>query len=108
MRHKHAEVMKIWVDDMTTQIQFYDKTKDDWIDCNGIGGPSWANEFEYRIKPEPKPDVVYYACFDEGDVLEKVRQLESCITISLHKALDSLKLTFDGETGKLKSAEVIS
>ena len=47
-------------------------------------------------KPEPKPDVeVKYFVFDDGKV----------VWCENEKAI--LKLTFDGETGELKSAEVL-
>jgi hypothetical protein len=78
----------------------------DWIKSN-LEIISWENpsyfgyykESEYRIKPEPKPDVVKYA---------------NAWTYGLYGAYEdltrnppNLKLTFDGETGELKSAEVL-
>ena len=55
-----------------------------------------AEDYEWRTKPEPKPDVVKYGLAWE--------RIWDCKPMSG----DNLKLTFDGETGKLKSAEVIS
>ena len=53
-------------------------------------------EKEYNFKPESKPDVVKYA---------------TTFMTSWHKekpdTTDNLKLTFNGETGELKSAEVL-
>jgi hypothetical protein len=58
--------------------------------------PTFSGSLEYRIKPTPKPDVV---CYYTADVNNR----------DVGKILmgDNLKLTFDGETGELKSAEVI-
>jgi hypothetical protein len=59
-----------------------------------------------RLEEEPKPDRVYYGVFDIEDVQSGKRILDSCFT-SMEDAADDIKLTFDGETGKLKSAEVL-
>ena len=51
-----------------------------------------------RVKSEPKPDVVWYA---------HIHSHGYCIPGITHFPDANLKLTFDGETGKLKSAEVL-
>jgi hypothetical protein len=95
--HKHAEVIKAWADG--AEIQSRRRNNDEWCDTPS---PSWYKDTEYRIKQEPKPDHVYYGVFEmNGSML-----LESCFT-KVKDDGDELKLTFDGETGKLKSAEVI-
>lgn len=89
--HKHAELIKAWADGAT-------------IECNDCGvwfyanNPTWQENMEYRIKPEPKPDVVKLSAVylnEFGDYILKSSSIEN------------LKLTFDGETGELKSAEVL-
>lgn len=93
--HKHADLIKAWADG--AEIQWYDDTPKEhrWKDC-----PEWFiwNErYDFRIKPEPKPDFVdlhYVEWRGEGTWFRK-------------DLLSNLKLTFDGETGKLKSAEVL-
>ena len=93
MKHKHSELIKKWADG--AQIQIRDDLDDIWLDTNS---PSWDAEYQYRIKPEPKPDIVHIkrvvlsnrifgVAFDYGDV--------------------NIRLNFDGETGNLKSAEVL-
>jgi hypothetical protein len=77
------------------QIQVY-RRDDNWIT---VLSPSWHFSEEYRIQPEPKPDVVVEYGFE-------------VYGIALHSDKNSLipknlRLTFDGETGKLKSAEVL-
>ena len=50
--HKHAEVIKAWADG--EQIQYRDRPDADWKNCH----PSWALDYEYRVKPEP---LIIYA-----------------------------------------------
>lgn len=52
MKHKHADVMTIWLQDMSTKIQFRNKCFNEWEDCSKYG-PEWENNTEYRIKPQP-------------------------------------------------------
>lgn len=54
---------------------------------------------ELNIKPEPKPDVVEY--------LRVGRRTYSSTLEWSNSTRANLKLTYDGETGDLKSAEVI-
>ena len=92
--HKHADLIKAWADG-------------DQIEYLGIGSasvwesvtnPRWDGYGEYRIKPKPKPDVEKY-CRATRVGFE---------TITGHQyRQDNLKLTFDGETGLLKAAEVL-
>ena len=95
--HPHAELIKAWADG--AQIEAY-KGGGLWI---YLSSPTWNEGTSYRIKPEPKPDVVYYGVF--GDIGSAA--LESCFTKFNDDDEDALKLTFDGKTGKLKSAEVL-
>lgn len=94
--HKHAELIKAWADG--AEIEYWQDGSGWYLDMK----PKW-NEFQkYRIKPEPKPDRVQKVlitsdgCFYEGQ-------------FSYHfiKSSPNLNLIWDGETGKLKSAEVL-
>ena len=108
MKHKHAELIKAWADGAIIEGISPSRGIDWWmVESN----PDWANtEVEYRIKPEPKPDLVMYSRVlsmqehkDGGYyawVSNAYTQMPSCKN-------DNLKLTFDGETGELKSAEVL-
>jgi hypothetical protein len=104
--HKHAELIKAWADG--AEIEFYDTRFEEhrWKLCGTP--PLWREDFEYRIKPEPKPDVVRYACHDrfENSPLMQLRLYRVEQNID-NPSTGQLKLTFDGETGKLKSAEVL-
>jgi hypothetical protein len=91
MKRKHAELIKAWADG--AEIQIWNRHSDAW---EYQEWPVFFDEYEYREKP--KPDVVYYANCSMGLMaayrIEKFRN-------------DNLRLTFCGETGELKSAEVL-
>ena len=67
--------------------------------------PHWHPRNQYRVKPEPKPDVVLFGCImmDHpgkariNPIGADERKLDS----------DTCMFVFDGETGKLKKAEVL-
>lgn len=50
--HKHAELIKAWADGAEIECYCVDET---W---QPVGEPFWKPGTEYRIKPEPKPNVV--------------------------------------------------
>ena len=100
MKHKHAELIKAWADGAI--IQFYAKERDKWLDCLS---PSWVIEVNYRIKPEPKPDVVRFLGMREF-CLGKWEYAEDDFDMISHWPC-KLKLTFNGETGKLINAEIL-
>ena len=90
--HKHAELIKAWADGAEIEIKFYNG----WRDCRPV---DWSEHAEFRIKPEPKPDFVVYPH------VAQYRGENGYGRAMLVK--DKLKLTFDGETGELKLAEVL-
>ena len=96
--HKHAELIHAWADGATIEARC--------VVPNEIGewktftNPNWDVPYaEYRIKPEPKSDVVKYAyvAMFGMDYLGLNNQISEYA---------NLKLTFD-TTGELKSAEVL-
>ena len=88
--HKHRDLIIAWANGATIQICL-----DTGYWCDDPY-PAWDGEFVYRIKPEPKPDQ------------------SRTMFVELHPKLDNafnkpnLKLTFDGETEKLKAVEIIN
>lgn len=89
--HKHAEIIKAWADG--AEIEVYDGLHDRWCDLTN-SCPAWTSQ-RYRIKPEPKPDIVVSRwVYQDGS--------------TAHCSQSNVKYIFDGETGKLKSAEVIA
>jgi len=93
MRHKHADLICAWA--KGAQIEYFSDVMNNWRDvCSRV---QWIDDVEYRIKPEPKPDVVVQ--FHAVDY--------SVYSAMYFDRIPNLKLTFDGETGELKSAEVL-
>jgi hypothetical protein len=90
MRHKHALEIIAWAGG--EEIQYYDAIMCRWVDDKN---PKWDEETKFRVKPEPKPDVVVrYGANKRGLWIEPWGDT-------------NLRLTFDGETDELKSAEVL-
>jgi hypothetical protein len=97
--HKHAELIKAWADG--ADIEHFSVPAQIWM---YTASPAWNPENQYRISPEPKPDVVFYArillpYFDALPYVNGIGQHQGC--------LDNSMFIFDGSTGKLKSAEVL-
>ena len=90
MKHKHYDVIVAWAEGK--EIQIWCEVYKKWLDDEQ---PFWLEEQEYRIKPEPKPDVVGIVYVTKHNVGFS------------SDGNSNLRLTFDGETGKLKQAEVI-
>ena len=92
MKLKHADLIKAWADG--AQIEYFNELSNEWrtfVNEHTI----WYEEWKYRIKPEPKPDIVMYF---------EVRKPYGEI---LPNPFHNIKAIYDGETGGLKSAEVI-
>lgn len=102
MKRKHSELIKAWADG--ARIQCLSQPFNEWIDVNH--NPSWRDDREYRIKPEPKPDIVKHIHFDADSQLSEIFIGDDLENKHSHWDLH-LKVVIDGETGKLKSAEVI-
>jgi hypothetical protein len=92
--HKHAELIKAWADG--AEIEGLNSLGE-WVQ---IWVTTWSEVDKFRIKPEPKPDVV--------DLVRMHRQHTPYMFEPTDICPADLKLTFDGETGKLKAAEVIA
>lgn len=91
--HVHAELIKAWADGATIQIQL--PSTGTWHDNPS---PTWCANVKYRIKPEPKPDTTQYAMLTTEGFTTPT---PFCF------GGDNVKATFDGETGKLKSVEMV-
>jgi hypothetical protein len=88
-RHKHADLIHAWADG--AEIQVLNNGK--WID---IYYPVWEKTAEYRVKLQLKPDYVLY---------DNV-SLETELSMRIGNN-SNVRYTFDGETNKLKSVEVL-
>lgn len=101
--HKHAEVIKAWADGAEIEIRM----EEGWYT---VYDPIWNSNDTFRIKPEPNPDFVAVGIL-ELDVfplnLRKLASYHTKFRVSERWEKDNVRVTFDGETGKLKSAEVL-
>ena len=80
-RHKHADVIIAWANGEIVQHRAHSEYE--WLDNRF---PSWCENSEYRIKPEPKPDIRARLWVD---TVNKIH----------------LTFVFDGETKVFKTVE---
>lgn len=101
--HKHAKLIKAWADG--AEIERRRNAHWHWIVTHK---PDWSEAYEYRIKPESKHDFVAKGIIEwGGNTANGVADYDTAFRVSEHWERDNIKLTFDGETGELKSAEVL-
>jgi hypothetical protein len=96
--HKHADVIHAWADGGTVQYKSQ-RGECEWKDDVY---PVFDVNYEYRIKPEPKPDDVHHVRF--------IKLGEGTATFSWCSKGDAsanARITFDGETAELKSVEIL-
>ncbi len=97
-RHKHADLIIAWANGAEMQVR--DSSGGPWLSYESGENPSWSNDFEYRVKPEPKPDykligkVLLYSDQSDKDPLNR-EWLVDCFCV------------FDGEANTLKSVEIL-
>lgn len=90
--HVHANLIKAWADGF--EIESYSAYENKWRDAKR---PIWMPDVKYRIKPQPTPDVVStYWAVPWGSPMPTGERVSN------------LKLIFDGETGALKAAELLT
>lgn len=90
--HKHAELIKAWADG--AEIEF-----DTGVGWKSVSGPCWSEINRYRIKPTPKPDLVrYFVLHNDGEL---------GVVCENQRPYHNIKYTLDGNTGVLKSVEMI-
>lgn len=107
--HKHAEVIKAWAEGSPIQVRrmLTPVGGGVWVDC--ASDPKWLEHCEYRIKPEPKPDFVQFIKLGPIDP-ERQHPMHNVPIVTIDRKQESyhnLKAAFDGETGKLKSVEIV-
>jgi hypothetical protein len=94
MKHQHYDCIVAWAEGK--QIQSNNPNLDGSEDWEDETEPRWYNYLDYRIKPEPKPDVVKYL----------ICGLKSWVEVDDQVGHECIKIVIDGK-GRLKSAEVI-
>jgi len=103
--HKHCEVIKAYADGYTIQLS---TDVGVWED---IPVPNFdSKQGLYRVKPQPKPDVVMYGNIKETlyGVRAGLYSQSLCGNFNETKAhADNLRVVYSGETGVLLSVELI-
>ena len=102
MKHKHYDCIVAWAEGKTIQAKYH--TIEAWEDWDSEKSPNWFKDVDYRIKPEPKPDYVKIFYLESHPFLglrfsEEIKPIQD--------KTKRISCTFDGETGKLKAAEVL-
>jgi len=105
MNHIHHDLIVAWAKGAT--IQYKDETTEKWVTTSD-NRPSWLSAREYRIKPEPKPDVVLYAMICLATGFDGVARIQDVNATRKKIDTDTCVFIFDGETGKLKDAQVLA
>ena len=104
--HKHAELIKAWADGAIIEERYIgngDYEGSEWYDTNG----DWSDteNWEYRIKPEPKPDVVKLFKAEAHPILGL--RFTECTDLPRNEGEHWIKTVWDAEKPELKSAEVL-
>lgn len=104
--HKHAEMIKAWADGATIEIFTADGC---WME---VPHPSWMRDMEYRVKREPRPDIVEESllflnqCISPNANLDDPSWDRWLKNGDAYRVVAKFRLTYDGETGLLKHAEI--
>ena len=91
-KRPHHDVILKWLDG--AEVQWADIQSEDWHDTVE---PTWRHHLQYRVKPQPKPDVVR---------TYSVKLRPDGVVDFNYAAPNRLELVFDGETGVLKATKV--
>jgi len=98
--HKHAELIKAWADGVEIEFRWSDEKV--W---KSVENPAWDVECAYRIKPEPKPDVVMTR---KISILVEPCDREPNGLVNVTAGFGrNVRFVFDGETRKLKHVEML-
>lgn len=98
--HKWQKEIIAWANGATIQYLRDPGVRDQWCD---VAVPIWSTTSQYRIKPEKKPD-----CRVTAPVALLHMPTYTIPTCNNHqKENHNVAFVFDGETGQLKSVEMI-
>jgi len=102
MKHKHYDMILAWANGAKIETRL---NGGGWSE---LTNPSWdGKNTEYRIKPEPTPDVVVYSKIIGKFIFTSEGIEIQQLILRQEKDRPNIKYTFDGDWGDLKSAEVL-
>lgn len=90
--HVYAEVIKAWADGADIQYRNRGSTCE-WVD---VMRPSWDDQYEYRVKPEPKKLYIQTVRGPKGDTLELARRDTGLLRQDVEYYTDICKYTLVG------------
>jgi len=96
--HPHKHLIIAWANG--AKIQRWAHIDSCWKDLSAH--PVWDENQIYRLKPEPKDDIVKFI-----NVRLQYKDTGICRWDSCDEQYANLKLVFDGDTGEIKLAEVL-
>lgn len=96
MKTPHKHVVEMCAFARGYEIEVYDSNRNEWATESY---PFWHEDYKFRVKPEPKPNIVH-----ERFVLLMEHLL---LGITRHDKKDNVRFEFDGETNKLVKVEMI-
>jgi len=92
MKHKHYDMIVAWANGAQIEVE---EPEGNWTP---LPIPQWYEHNRYRVMPEPKPDICTFLTVAYGHTgVQSICRYGS----------DNVKFTYDGETHKLKSVEII-
>lgn len=103
-KQKHADSIIQWALGHPIEVDIYGDNV--WRNSTN---PSWNENYKYRVKQDqPKPDIVVYANVDEYLANDFKHNAVLCGRFSQQREFtDNIKVTYNGETGKLIAIEMI-
>lgn len=100
MKYKHEQLIKDYLADTSQIVQFQRPASDYWETWRQEWLPSFYENYEWRLLPAPKPDLVIEGC------LGVFNMRELCMYVA-GSPPPNIRATFDAVTGELKSVEKI-
>ena len=97
--HKHADVLRA-IADKGFEAGEWQHSFGDWREAHDFLNPLTHPQLEWRIKPEPEPDVVVWLVQSLNGAWDEYQCYQN-------GGYPQIKIVRDGETGRLKSAEVL-
>ena len=93
-KQKHYDLIVAWANGAQVEMQDL-RTKEWHTQCH----PGWFDCLPYRIKPQPKPDIVH-------ETLITLSPFAGPMLYAASPSEANCVLVFDGETGKLKQCTI--
>ncbi len=97
-KHKHYDMILAWAKGAIIQHRCYPHYAE-WKDTNG-NQPNWHQGYEYRIKPAPDMELTVNLSMNQ--------KYDTVVAQHPVYMVPNVKVTFDGETKKLKKVELLA